>query len=140
GPEVAAKLKILGIENIGDLIGYFPRKYEDYSKITPIKDIRPGLVTLEAHISSANGRYVRRGMHVTEALASDGTGSVRLVWFNQPYRAAGIRAGQRYFITGEYSLRRGSFSIISPSCELASDFPLNTARIVPVYRETKGLK
>ncbi len=140
GDELAKKLAILGIHTISDLVENYPRRYEDYSSIHEIKNLRPGQVTIQAKISSASGRYVRRGMHITEAIASDSSASVRLVWFNQPYRSSGIKAGQEYFIAGEYALRRGRFSITNPSVELVSDFPVNTARIIPVYRETKGLK
>jgi ATP-dependent DNA helicase RecG len=140
GEELAKKLAILGIYTIDDLIEHFPRRYEDYSNITDVAQLRPGIVTVRARIASATGRYVRRGMHITEAIATDDTGSVRLVWFNQPYRAGAIKAGQDYFIAGEYALRRNRFSIANPSAELVSDFPINTARIIPVYRETKGLK
>ncbi|MDB5161413.1 MAG: recG [Candidatus Saccharibacteria bacterium] len=140
GDELAKKLGVLGVHTVGELIDYYPRRYEDYSNIVKIGDIRPGIVTLQAKISSVTSRYVRRGMHITEALASDDTGSVRLTWFNQPYRAAGIKPGADYFISGEYALRRQRFSITNPSAELVSDFPVNTARIIPVYRVTKGLK
>ena len=140
GDELAKKLAILGIKTINDLIEYYPRRYEDYSLVMTVADMRPGVVTLQATITSATGRYVRRGMHITEAIASDESGSVRLVWFNQPYRAAAIKPGQQYFVSGEYALRRGRFSIANPSVELVSDFPVNTARIIPIYRETKGLK
>lgn len=140
GEELAKKLAILGIRTIGELIDNYPRRYEDYSQLTLIKDLRPGQVTIQAKISSVAGRYVRRGIHITEAIASDDTSSVRLVWFNQPYRAAAIKYGQDYFIAGEYALRRSRFSIASPSVELVSDFPVNTARIIPIYKETRGLK
>lgn len=140
GEELAKKLAVLGVKTIGDLIDNFPRRYEDYSQVIPIHRVRPGDVTLEAKIGQVTGRYVRRGMHITEAIASDKTGSVRLVWFNQPYRAGAIKPSQPYFISGEYALRRGRFSIANPSVELVSDFPVNTARIIPIYRETKGLK
>lgn len=140
GDELARKLAVLGIRTINDLIEDFPRRYEDYSNVTPVKNLRPGPVTIKAKISSVTGRYVRRGMHITEAIASDDTASVRLVWFNQPYRAGAIKAGQDYFVAGDYGLRRSRFSILNPSVELVSDFPVNTARIIPVYRETKGLK
>lgn len=140
GDELARKLAILGVRTIDDLIEDFPRRYEDYSNVSEIKSLRPGPVTIKAKISSAVGRYVRRGMHITEAIASDDSASVRLVWFNQPYRAGAIKAGQDYFVAGEYKLSRQRFSILNPSVELVSDFPVNTARIIPVYRETKGLK
>ncbi|MBI2592097.1 ATP-dependent DNA helicase RecG [Candidatus Saccharibacteria bacterium] len=140
GDELAKKLAVLGVKTVGDLIDNFPRRYEDYSNVIEIHELRPGGVTLEARISNVTGRYVRRGMHITEAIASDKTGSVRLVWFNQPYRAGAIKHGQPYFISGEYALRRGRFSIANPSVELVSDFPVNTARIIPIYKETKGIK
>lgn len=140
GPEVAKKLAVLGLKTVHDLIDYYPRRYDDYSHVQPIGKIRPGIVTIEAVIKQAKGRYVRRGMHVTEAVASDDSGSVRLVWFNQPYRAGALKADQPYYISGEFALKAGRLSITNPSAELVSGFPVNTARIVPIYRETKGLK
>src|SRR3989344_4533614 len=140
GEEVGKKLAVLGPKTVGDLIEYYPRRYDDFSVITPVAHIKPGVVTIKALIKQAKGRYVRRGMHITEAVASDDTSSVRLVWFNQPYRAAALKAGTQYFISGNYELSYQRMSIMNPSVELVSDFPVNTARIVPVYRETKGLK
>jgi ATP-dependent DNA helicase RecG len=140
GEELAKKLAILGIYTIDDLIQNFPRRYDDYSNLTPIANIRPGTVSIKAVIKQAKGRYVRRGMHITEAVASDDSGSVRLVWFNQPYREASIKSDQEYFISGNFELSYRRLSIMNPAMELASDFPVNTARIIPIYRETKGLK
>jgi ATP-dependent DNA helicase RecG len=139
GPAVATKFAQLGIKNVGDLVRYFPRRYEDYSQVIAISKLMPGEVSIRAKILQVKGRYVRRGMHVTEAVASDETGGVRLMWFNQPYRETVIKHDQEYFISGAFGLGRGRLSITNPSVELVSDFPLNTARIVPIYRETKGL-
>jgi len=140
GEELASKLAILGVRTVGDLIDNYPRRYDDYSNFLPTNQLKPGPVTIQAKIGQVKGRYVRRGMHITEAVASDESGSVRLIWFNQPYRAGAIKHGADYFIAGEYQLGRGRFSILNPSVELVSDFPVNTARIIPIYRETKGLK
>lgn len=139
GEQVAKKLAGQGIHTIEDLIDYYPRKYDDFSEVTPVRALKPGAVTIQAVIKQVKGRYVRRGMHITEAVASDDTDSVRLVWFNQPYREAAIKPGQPYFISGLFELSRGRFAVMNPSTELVSEFPVNTARIVPIYRETKGL-
>lgn len=139
GPEVAKKFALFGIQTVEDLIASLPRRYEDYSTVTPINRLHPGPVTIEAVIKQVKGRYARRGMHITEAVASDAEDSVRLVWFNQPYRETGLKPGQSYFISGQYELSRQRFAIMNPSTELVNDFPVNTARILPVYRETKGL-
>ena len=61
-----------------------------------------------------------------------------MVW--QPYRSNSLKPNQQYYISGEYGLRRGRFSILNPSIELSSNFPVNTARIIPIYREVNGLK
>jgi ATP-dependent DNA helicase RecG len=139
GAGAATRLAVLGIHSVADLIENYPRRYNDFSTIAPIAKLRPGSVTIKAEIKQINGRYVRRGMHITEAAASDKTGSVRLIWFNQPYRTGSVVTSRPYYISGQYELGRGRFAIMNPSAELVSDFPINTARIVPVYRETKGL-
>lgn len=139
GKAQAEKLAVLGVYTVHDLATYYPRRYEDYSQVTPIAKLHPGTVTIEAVIKQATGRYVRRGLHITEAVASDASGSVRLLWFNQPYRAAALQSGQSYYISGKYELSRQRFVILNPGIELVSDLPVQTARILAVYRETKGL-
>lgn len=138
GPQVAKKLKVLGIATVFDLIDYIPRRYDDYSNLQQISKIKPGPVSLKVTIKQAKGRYVRRGLHITEAVASDYSSSVKLVWFNQPYRAAALKTGSEYYISGEFGFNYKQLSITNPSVELVSDFPVNTARILPIYRETKG--
>lgn len=139
GDKLVPKFATIGIKTIGDLLAYYPRRYEDYSVVTEAAKLRPGKVTIKAKISSIENRYVRRGMVITEAIASDSTASVQLVWFNQSYLKTSLKKGQMYFIAGDYGLRRQHFSVINPSLELVSDFPVNTARIIPVYSATKGL-
>ncbi|QQS18418.1 hypothetical protein IPL68_07600 [Candidatus Saccharibacteria bacterium] len=137
GPAIAKGIKSLGINTVFDLVDYLPMRYEDYSEVLMVKDLRPGAVTVKATVKQATGRYVRRGMHITEAVFSDETGSVRAVWFNQPYRAAALKPGHEYYVSGLYELSHQRFQIMNPSAEQVKDFPVNTARIVPVYRQSK---
>ncbi len=139
GDAMSSKLSKLGIKSIPDLVDYVPFRYDDFSEVTRVNDIRPGLVTLKVTLGAAKGRYSRRGLHMTECLASDESGSVRLIWFNQPYRANSIKPGSEYFVSGEFASNHRYFAITNPACELVSKFPVNTARMVPIYRLTKGL-
>ncbi|HSX43448.1 MAG TPA: ATP-dependent DNA helicase RecG [Candidatus Saccharimonadales bacterium] len=139
GEELAKKLAVLGVRTVADLVDYLPRRYEDYSHVVTIRDTHPGPVTIQATVKQATGRYVRRGMHITEAVLGDATGSVRAVWFNQPYRAAGLKSGAEYYFSGVYELSHQRMQLTAPSAELVRDFTVNTARIIPVYRETKGI-
>ena len=140
GEAVASKLQRAGLHTIEDCIYNLPRRYDDFSQITPIAQLKPGPVTIEARFTSVNGRYVRRGMHITEAVAQDQSGSVRIIWFNQPYRARSIKKDTLYYVSGEFGLRRQRFSILNPALELQQHFPTNTARIIPIYRESSQFK
>ncbi|HET7059974.1 MAG TPA: ATP-dependent DNA helicase RecG [Candidatus Saccharimonadales bacterium] len=139
GEAQAKRFAVLGVKTVSDLIDYYPRRYDDYSSVTAVSKLKPGPVTIQAVIKQAKGRRVRGGLHITEAVASDASGSVRLVWFNQPYRAAALKSGQDYFISGEYQLSYRRLTIMNPRVEAVSEFPVNTARILAVYRETKDL-
>lgn len=139
GPAVEKALFSLGLETIGDLLDYLPRRYEDYSVVTSVAYLKPGVVTVMAEVKQVSGRYARRGFHITEALVSDETGSLRVTWFNQPYRAAGLKVGQMYYFSGQYELSYQRMQLMNPSAEMVADFTLNTARIVPVYRENKSI-
>lgn len=139
GEAQAKRFAVLGVRTVAELIDYYPRRYDDYSTVTPINRLQPGPVTIQATIKQAKGRRVRGGLHITEAVASDDTDSVRLIWFNQPYRADALKSGQSYFISGEYQLSHRRMSIMNPRIEMISEFSVNTARILSVYRETKDL-
>jgi len=139
GPSTIAKLHRLKIHTVNDLVEYYPRRYEDYSIITKINKIRPGPVSLKCKIKATTGRYTRNRLHITEAVASDETGSLRLIWFNQPYRKDSIKSNEEYFVSGIFELKRNRLSIINPSIELVSDLPANTASILAVYPVTSGL-
>lgn len=136
---MAAKFALLGIRSVAQLLTYWPRRYDDYSQVMAMSDVRPGPVTLKGTITVVSGKYVRRGMHITEALATDDSGSVKIIWFNQPYRAAAIKSGQQYYISGNYELSHQRFALQNPTIELAQELTINTARIVPIYKETKGI-
>ncbi len=140
GEAMAKHFAELKVHTVEDLLCYTPFRYEDFSQLTPVAKLQPGPVTVQATLKTISGRYVRRGMHMTEALFSDHTGSIRAIWFNQPYRANGMKKGEEYFVSGNYELSGQRFQMTSPSAELVKDFPVNTARIIPIYRQTKSLK
>ena len=140
GAKLSEAFALKGIITLGDLLFYLPRRHDDYSHILPIAKLRPGPVSLRGRINNLKTRRIRRNLSITEAIASDDSDSVKLVWFNQPYRQSGIKTDQTYYISGQYKLSNRHYSIINPNIELVSDLPLQSARILPVYPESKTLK
>lgn len=140
GEVLAGKLSSLGIRSVGDLLYFFPRRYEDFSSVVPIAELKPGPVTVRGRVESVTGRHIRRGLHITEAIIADATAKTRAVWFNQSYRAAQFTKGEEYFFSGIYDLQRNRYVLQNPASEQVKNFGVSTARIVPVYRLVAGLK
>lgn len=137
GLVLGERLASAGLDTIEDLILMYPRRYDDYSHIISIDQLRPGLVTLKVRFENISQRRVRRGMHITEANAVDETGKVKVVWFNQPYRAKSLIPNKLYYLSGEFDLKYQKLQIISPNIELSeSQNHTHTARIMPTYRES----
>jgi len=142
GKDMEAKLARLGIYTAGDLLRHFPRRHDDFSKIIPIRLMRPGNVTFRGEIERVAGRYARaRKLHITEAIISDGTGTVKAIWFNQSYLAKSIPTGTPVLVSGELKFKNNDLALQSPAIERMEPGhdPKDTARIVPVYSETEGL-
>jgi len=138
--KTEAKLARLGIATIRDLLLFFPRRYDDFSTITPIAFVRPGVkTTVRGRIYDIGARQTKyKRMALTEAVLSDDSGSLRVVWFNQPWLVKSLQKGDEIFVAGEADMN-GGLVMKNPDHEKVSLRPKNVARLVPIYRETEGL-
>lgn len=135
GPKTAAALKKRGINTIRDLLYYFPRAYEDYAATTKITDVKPGKIIVKAKIKNLRTRYTRRrNFNITEGEIYDQTTSIRVVWYNQPYRAKAFDPEKEYFFTGQYELKAHRYQLISPTTTPASEIRTTaTGGFQPIY-------
>lgn len=140
GPKTAELLHLAGVETVGQLVRFYPYRYEDYSQVTTVSRLQPGKVSLRGRFEAVSSRQVRRGMSLTQAAFVDSTGKVAAVWFNQGYRAAQLKTNTEFLVSGEFAFQRGRYQLLNPSVELASGDEMTGGRIVPVYRRVKGLK
>ncbi len=142
GAVTAKKLKRLGIEKAGDLLYWFPFRYEDYRKILPIKDLADGVeATIRGRVEMiANRRSFRSRKNITEALVHDDSGSIRVTWFNQPFIIKNIKAGEVIFLSGKIKSDMLGARLLSPMYEKETKKETtHTARLVPIYPSTGGL-
>ncbi|WP_322806921.1 ATP-dependent DNA helicase RecG [Thermanaerothrix sp.] len=138
GPRYAQTLRQLGLETLEDLLYYFPRRYDDYSRLKPINRLRYGEeVTVIGTVQSVNNRDTRGGrLNLTEVIVSDGTAALRVNWFNQPWLAKSITPGMQIVLSGKVDMYLGRLVMNSPEWEPLEQEHLHTNRIVPVYSLT----
>ena len=140
GPQRAKALEKLGISTLGDLIAYFPRRYDDRREKKAIRDLVPGeYACVSAMIASApTVARIRKGMDLVKVRAVDDTGVLDLTFFNQTWLKDHLQVGQTYVFYGKAEgnlLRR---SMASPVVEKEGQEE-QTGRIVPVYPLTAGV-
>ena len=141
GEKTAEQFVAAGLRTVGDLIDFLPRKHEDFSEVVAIGDIHPGKVTIKARCEKITTRMVRRGLKITTATLVDDTGKLQATWFNQPYRATQLKdSKEEFFFSGEFEFNFNRYQLTNPSAEKVSDMPVQTDRLLPVYRQIKGLK
>jgi len=152
----------LGLRTVRDLLFHFPVRYEDFSAIRSIADLDAGeRVTIQAQVEDANARRSwRRRFTIVEATIADQSGTLRAVWFNQPYIAQQLKRGSYYNFSGKVATNEdGELYLSNPAFEFLPHGPADdsesrlppttynlqpsslrhTGRLVPVYPETRGL-
>lgn len=141
GRATATKLKKLGLETAWDLLWHLPTRYEDFSKIKPIKDVKVNeIATVCGQVELiANRRSRLKKMNLTECLLTDATGSIKIIWFNQPYLAKQLASGDKIYVSGKIDDNYYTLQFANPHWEKASNDRLHTGRIVPIYPSTSGL-
>ncbi|HKI53316.1 MAG TPA: OB-fold nucleic acid binding domain-containing protein, partial [Anaerolineales bacterium] len=119
GPKNAESLAKLGMTTLGDMLYYFPRRYDDYSQLKPIKDLFYGeQVTVIGTIDSVHSRPIRGGKASSvEVIISDGTGGLRLSYFNQPWLANRFKKGDAISVSGKIDQYLGRLVMNSPDWE-----------------------
>lgn len=145
GAGYAQKLEKLRIMTVRDLLFYFPRRWDDFSKITPIRDIKVGeTVSVRGTVYDISTKRSKRGRAVTEVILSDDTGTTKAVWFNQPFLEKNLQKGEEVFLAGTLEWNYGQIAFASPAYEKVHDDTgvedlRHVGRIVPVYPETEGV-
>jgi len=148
GPAFLKKLHRLGIKTAGQLLYHFPHRYEDFSNLIPISQVKiGGPFCFQGQITDIkNIRTFRKRMMLTQAALQDPTGKLKVMWFNQPYLANTLKKGTFVCLAGKISGKGKSIYLSNPAYEKLPDnfreidFELShTGRLIPVYPETEGL-
>ncbi|MFR6454558.1 MAG: ATP-dependent DNA helicase RecG [Peptoniphilus lacrimalis] len=140
GPKRLKLLNNIGIFSIKDLLYFYPRRYEDSSKILKLSE---GIIGEKATfrcriLSLLDNRNIRRGLSITSFLIEDDSAEAKLIFFNNRFIKNIIDFGETYLIYGKYERFRGRIQLTSPEIEKVDNIR-NLGRIRGIYNQTKGL-
>lgn len=141
GQSTASRLKNLNIATAGDLLWHLPFRYDDLSQITTIdKAGGPDVITVKARVELLqNRRSPRKKVMITEGIISDASGSLKVVWFNQPFITKNLATGDEVYFSGKIEEDRFGRCLKNPTYEKIREQQTSTACIVPVYPATENI-
>ena len=147
GPQRARLLAKLGILTIRDALAYLPFRYEDRSHLISVSELRPGNVeTVKGTVVACNVvRQRGKKISIFEAILHDGSGYLKVKWFNQRFMQKHVGLGRAMVVYGrvkENSRDMPPMEMENPEYEFLSDdadSQIHTNRVVPVYRMTEGM-
>ncbi len=153
-PTQKSALKRLGLRTVRDLLYHFPTRYENPGTEAAARTLVPGgKAVLFGTLSNLKARKLWKSRrNITEGWFEDGSGRVKVMWFNQPYMASYVQEGALVRVTGTVGGSAEKPYIANPEVEriAASDIPTgifenqesaaeNPAALFPVYPETRGI-
>lgn len=141
GPKMAELLNRLGVHTINDLLLYFPRRYDDYTRLLPIRRLEPNMTATvigtvgQTHVRT--GRNNRKDFFMT---VDDGSATIDVLFYGRgQFMIRQVRPGQQVVVSGTTSQFRDRIQLTNPEWEMLDSENLHTVGIVPVYGLTEGL-
>jgi ATP-dependent DNA helicase RecG len=152
GDKAAKRLgSVLDVHTVGDLLGYYPRRYDKRGELTDLAGLRDGdYVTVQAEVASSSIRKMnRRSGTIFEAVVTDGHGKLTLTFFGhgrQDFRERQLSPGVRGLFSGQVSSFRGKRQLTHPEYELLGTGSSGARaeeyanELIPVYRASAQLQ
>ncbi len=141
GERRAKIFEKLGIKTVSDLIYHLPRDYEDRSDIKNICDLIDGEnVCVCARLTASPRSFKSRNrLMVTQTTVSDGTGIMKITWFNAGYIENQLQGDTEFVFFGNVTYKGRNAEMVNPVVEVYDNKGKKTGRIVPIYPLTSGL-
>ncbi len=140
GPKTEALFMKLGINNCESLTRYYPLHYDSYNEPVPVGDALVGTkITVKGTVKGGVNVFPAGNKKIVSCEISDGSGSLRLIWYNALFIRSVIKKGNTYYFRGIVSVRRGAKVMDHPEIFQIDQYERNLGALIPIYGLTKGL-
>ena len=141
GPKMSELLNKLGIYSVKDLLEYYPRTYEDRTKLTTIDNFQKdqNVLFLGTLVKPVTMVYARK-KKILSTVVTDESGAIALLtWFNQVYIKDRLKEGQTYLFYGKVNSATGARAMLD-SCSIYVVSQIDKIQgLYPIYSLTAGV-
>lgn len=140
GEKKAELFAKIGIADTSDLLYYFPRGYEDRTKIVPLCEapLNENACIRARVFSRVKETRIRKNLNIYSMIINDESDAMSVIWYNNRFVKGAFSEGDEYIFYGKITLNRGKREIINPVYEKAGKERL-AGKIVPIYPLCEGL-
>jgi ATP-dependent DNA helicase RecG len=141
GPRLAGKLAALEIRSVADLLFHLPLRYQDRTRVSAVRELRPGAeAVVEGRLLAARVEFGRRRSLACTLADTTGTMTLRFFHFSA-VQQRNLERATRLRCYGEVRLGRSGIEMYHPECQVleADESAPDEAALTPIYPSTDGL-
>lgn len=140
GEKSAVPFTKVGIENLYDLLYYYPRTYQTYTEPVKVSELYEGY-TRAIRVGVCRDYYQKdiKGKTITTVSVEDETGRIGLTFFHLKYLRQVLKPGSIFCIYGTVSKRGNKLHMDQPQIIKPEDYDVYMQTLQPIYSLSKGL-
>ena len=133
GPARLKAFEAAGIHTVRELVMFLPREYRDLTQTVPLCELKPGdTAAVRVKVAGEVSERRARRLLITKLYVTDGTETLPVLWYNQPWLKKQMAPGRELLLYGKAEHKQGYVTLVSPTIEAAEG-------LIPVYRNIAGI-
>ena len=133
GPARLKAFEAAGIHTVRELVMFLPREYRDLTQTVPLCELKPGdTAAVWVKVAGEVSERRARRLLITKLYVTDGTETLPVLWYNQPWLKKQMAPGRELLLYGKAEHKQGYVTLVSPTIEAAEG-------LIPVYRNIAGI-
>ena len=133
GPARLKAFEAAGITTVRELVMFLPKEYRDLTQTVPLSELRPGdTACVKVKVAGEASQRRAKRLVITKLYVTDGTDTVPVIWYNQPWLKNQMQPGRELLLYGKAEHKQGYVTLVSPAIEQGQG-------LIPVYRNIAGI-
>ncbi len=133
GPARLKAFEAAGIRTVRELVMFLPREYRDLTQTVPLSELKAGdVAALRVRVAGEVMERRARRLLITKLYVTDGTETLPVLWYNQPWLKKQMAPGRELLLYGKAEHKQGYVTLVSPTVEAAQG-------LIPVYHNIPGI-